>query len=252
MHKHKSNRKHKLFNLFLPAWLCVLIALACIVTGILIGNQSNKYNNSGKESISSLHQETNTSKPKIDKTQWNLILVNKDNPLPDDYNPTIKQLQDGHGIDERAYPDLQDMLDACRADGYDPMIYSSYRTMSKQKKLYNNKINQYINQGYSKKSAIQAAGEIVAVPGTSEHQLGLALDIVDRLYQVLDENQENTQTQKWLMNNSWKYGFILRYPTDKRDITGITYEPWHYRYVGKKAAKEIFEAGLCLEEYLNN
>ena len=91
----------------------------------------------------------------------------------------------------------------------------------------------------------------MAVPGTSEHQLGLALDIVDVANQVLDERQENTEVQKWLMKNSWKYGFILRYPTDKSDITGISYEPWHYRYVGKEAAKEIYEAGICLEEYLN-
>lgn len=92
----------------------------------------------------------------------------------------------------------------------------------------------------------------MAVPGTSEHQLGLALDIVDISNQTLDESQENTPVQKWLMNNSWRYGFILRYPTDKSDITGISYEPWHYRYVGKKAAKEIYDAQICLEEYLTD
>ena len=90
----------------------------------------------------------------------------------------------------------------------------------------------------------------VAVPGTSEHQTGLALDIISLYYQVLDKNQENTAEQKWLMENSYKYGFILRYPSDKSEITGINYEPWHYRYVGKEAAKEIYEMGLCLEEYL--
>ena len=108
-----------------------------------------------------------------------------------------------------------------------------------------------MGQGYSQERAEEAAGELVAVPGTSEHQLGLALDIVDVANQVLDERQENTEVQKWLMKNSWKYGFILRYPTDKSDITGISYGPWQYRYVGKEAAKEIYEAGICLEEYLN-
>ena len=157
----------------------------------------------------------------IDKTQWNLTLVNKWNLLPESHNPSLTQLKNGHAIDERAYPDLQDMMD------------------------------EYLAQGYSQERAEAAAGELVAVPGTSEHQLGLALDIVDVANQVLDERQENTEVQKWLMKNSWKYGFILRYPTDKSDITGISYEPWHYRYVGKEASKEIYEAGICLEEYLN-
>ncbi|MCB6367700.1 M15 family metallopeptidase, partial [Intestinibacillus massiliensis] len=90
----------------------------------------------------------------------------------------------------------------------------------------------------------------VAVPGTSEHQLGLAVDLVSLSNQNLNHSQENTALQKWLMKNSWKYGFILRYPSDKSSITGIGYEPWHYRYVGKKAAKAIYEQGVCLEEYL--
>ena len=90
----------------------------------------------------------------------------------------------------------------------------------------------------------------MAKPGTSEHQVGLALDIVSSEYQELDEAQMETEDQKWLMENSWKYGFILRYPMDKSEITGIIFEPWHYRYVGKKAAKEITEQNLTLEEYV--
>lgn len=179
------------------------------------------------------------------------MLVNKWNLLPESRNPSLTQLKNGHAIDERAYPDLQDMMDDCRAAGRNPLICSSYRTMDKQKKLYRNKVDEYLAQGYSQESAESAAGEPVAVPGTSEHQLSLALDIVDVVNQVLDERQENTEVQKWLMKNSWKYGFILRYPTDKSDITGISYEPWHYRYVGKEPAKEIYETGICLEEYLN-
>ena len=91
----------------------------------------------------------------------------------------------------------------------------------------------------------------MAVPGTSEHQLGLAVDIVDRSNQNLDESQEDTAVQQWLMAHSWEYGFILRFPTGKSDITGIIYEPWHYRYVGRDAAKEIYDRGICLEEYLD-
>ena len=90
----------------------------------------------------------------------------------------------------------------------------------------------------------------VARPGTSEHQTGLAVDIVDTSYQILDEGQENTPVQQWLMAHCAEYGFILRYPTDKSEITGVGYEPWHYRYVGVEAAREIMANGLCLEEYL--
>ena len=129
-------------------------------------------------------------------------------------------------------------------------VRSSYRTNGTQTTLYNNKVNYYRNLGYSKETAKVKAGKWVARPGTSEHQLGLALYIVSTSYTNLDQKQENTKEQKWLMANSYKYGFILRYPSDKCDLTGINYEPWHYRYVGKMAAKEIYEKGICLEEYL--
>ena len=108
-----------------------------------------------------------------------------------------------------------------------------------------------MSEGYSREEAETEAGIWIAPPGTSEHQTGLAADIVSLDYQMLDEEQENTPEQKWLMENSYKYGFILRYPRDKTEITKIGYEPWHYRYVGVEAAKEIFENLLCLEEYLN-
>ena len=145
-----------------------------------------------------------------------------------------------------------EMLDACRAAGLEPYVASAYRTHSDQIYLHNNKIQRLINEGYSEAEAKVLAGTVVAVPGTSEHELGLALDLVDYSYRNLDEAQENTAVQKWLKENSWKYGFILRYPNDKSQITGIIYEPWHYRYVGKAAAKEIYESGLCLEEYLES
>jgi len=91
---------------------------------------------------------------------------------------------------------------------------------------------------------------VVAVPGTSEHQLGLAVDIVDLDHQLLDETQEDTPVQRWLLAHSWEYGFILRYPSEKSELTGIIYEPWHYRYVGKEHAKVMFQQGVCLEEYV--
>ena len=187
----------------------------------------------------------------VSPDDWRLLLVNRWNPIPDGYTFELTQLKQGHAVDSRAYPDLQEMMDACRAAGLDPLICSSYRTQDKQQELYENKIQRLMDEGYSYERAVEEAGTVVAVPGTSEHQTGLALDIVDASYQILDEEQENTQVQQWLMEHSWKYGFVLRYPNGKSEITGIIYEPWHYRYVGREAAREMTELGMCLEEYVD-
>ena len=182
--------------------------------------------------------------------EWQLLLVNPWNEMPEDYEVTLKTLPDGNKVDEKAYDDLNAMLEACREAGLRPKICSSYRTQSKQTYLYNNKIARLRSAGYSKAAAQEEAGRWVARPGTSEHQLGLALDIVSQSYQALTKKQEKTQEQKWLMEHCWEYGFILRYPNDKSEITGIGYEPWHYRYVGRDVALDIRDSGLCLEEYL--
>ena len=182
-----------------------------------------------------------------------ILLVNPWNFLPEDYDPEIVDVE-GWWWKSNAicYPALQEMLQACRDAGLTPYIASAYRTHADQIYLHNNKIQRLINEGYSEAEARELAGTVVAVPGTSEHELGLAFDLVDDSYRNLDEAQENTAVQKWLMENSWKYGFILRYPNDKSEITGIIYEPWHYRYVGKHEAQKIYESGLCLEEYLES
>lgn len=182
---------------------------------------------------------------------WKLLLVNPWNPLPEDHSIQTVTLKNGLQVDERCYPDLQAMMDACRADGLSPVICSAYRTQEKQETLFQNKVNRLIAQGYTESEATVEAGKVVAVPGTSEHQLGLAVDIVDINNQNLDESQEHTAVQKWLMAHSWEYGFILRYPNGKSELTGITYEPWHYRYVGREDAAQIHALGVCLEEYLD-
>ena len=255
---NKYRKGLKIFNLYLPVWFVLVIVVVCIVTGIFIGSQINKTDDSAqsKESTSAVEDSnanqasTSSKKPEIDKSQWNLILVNKWNPIPENYSPTLKQLENGHAVDERCYSDLQKMMDDCRNAGLSPLICSSYRTQEKQEELFERQTDKWIVQGYSQENAKVQAAKLVAIPGTSEHQLGLAVDIVDTANQNLDESQEKTEVQKWLINNSYKYGWILRYPNEKSEITGINYEPWHYRYVGKKAAKEIYDADICLEEYL--
>lgn len=185
------------------------------------------------------------------KDKWPLILVNPWSKIPNGYKVTLQQLINGQAVDEHCYPDLQKMMDDCRAAGLSPYICSSYRSQGKQEELFNQEVRSYTAIGYSQENAKTEAAKSVAVPGTSEHQLGLALDIVDANNQNLDTSQEKTDVQRWMMANSWKYGFILRYPSNKSSITGIIYEPWHYRYVGKEAAKKIHDQGICLEEYLN-
>lgn len=223
----------------------IIITIACVMI-----NNEKKDNEHTDLLVSEIPSITESSTEKIDRTQWNLMLVNPDVPMPENYEINVKQLDNGQAIDERCYDALQSMMDDCRGAGFSPVICSSYRTQEKQQQLFDNQVEKWKKQGYSEEEAKFEAGRLVAVPGTSEHQLGLALDIVDISYQLLDENQENTPAQQWLLENSWKYGFILRYPKDKTDITKISYEPWHYRYVGKKAAKEIFDRKICLEEYL--
>ena len=193
------------------------------------------------------------SKPSASGDSWNLILVNREHPLPEDFQiPALTRLRNNHAIDKRAYPALQRMMDDCRAAGLEPLICSSYRTWAKQEELFENKVQSCLSQAGSREEAENQAALWVSRPGTSEHQAGLAVDIVDQSYQLLDEGQEETAEQQWLMEHCAKYGFILRYPTEKSALTGVGYEPWHYRYVGEEAAQEIMGQGICLEEYLGN
>ena len=179
-----------------------------------------------------------------------LTLVNPWNTISQDWKVDLVSVGNGHKVDKTCYNDLVAMLDACKAAGFRPVVRSSYRTQATQKQLYENKVNQWKGYGYAEEEARNQAAAIVAPPGTSEHQLGWAVDLVDASYQVLNEKQATMPAQKWLMEHSWEYGFILRYPVNKSDMTGIIYEPWHYRYVGRAHAKAIYESGLCLEEWL--
>ena len=177
--------------------------------------------------------------------EWNLIVVNAWNELPEDYSVELTELSNGQKVDSRIYPYLQEMFDAAREEGVYPVVREGYRTAEEQQEILEDRIQTYINQGYSRSRAERTAKEWVALPGTSEHQLGIAVDI------NADKSMcSNEEVYAWLAENAYKYGFILRYPIGKQEITGTSYEPWHYRYVGEEAALEIYEQGICLEEYL--
>ena len=186
---------------------------------------------------------SNTHEIQVPK-EWNLIVVNRWNELPEDYDVELTELSNGQMVDSRIYPYLQEMFDAARTEGVYPVVREGYRTAEEQQEILDDKIQNYINQGYSQVKAERTAKEWVALPGTSEHQLGIAVDI------NADKSKcSNEDVYGWLAENAYKYGFVLRYPPGKQKITGTSYEPWHYRYVGIEAAYEINERGICLEEY---
>ncbi len=182
-----------------------------------------------------------------------ILLVNPWNSLPEGYEVELVQFSgvaDGM-IAASCAEALQAMWDACEAAGFKLNYCSGYRTYATQERYFNSWRNHLMGMGLSYEEATEATKKEVAYPGTSEHQLGLAVDLTDYDYRTLDEGQAQTATQQWLMENCWDYGFILRYPEGSTDSTGIIYEPWHYRYVGLELAQELKELGLTLEEYLD-
>lgn len=194
---------------------------------------------------------TTEPEPEVTEAPWNLVLINPWNPLPEDYVFELTTVTGKYQVDSRCADALKAMLADCKAAGLTPYICSAYRTWDDQVYLFDKKVKSFTDKGYSEEDAKVLAAKETAVPGTSEHQLGLAVDILCTSRPWLDEGQAQTETQKWLMANCHKYGFILRYPKGTTDITGIIYEPWHYRYVGKEIAAELHELDMCLEEYLN-
>lgn len=188
--------------------------------------------------------------PALEEAPWYLTLANADHPLPADWAIETATLTNGLEIDARIYDALTRMLNDCKAAGLSPIVCSAYRTVSRQQELFDAKLEYYLAEGLDDDAAYASASAVVAIPGTSEHNLGLAVDICALDYQLLDDAQAETAEQKWLMEHCTEYGFILRYPQGKEDLTGIIWEPWHYRYVGVEAAKAISESDLCLEEYL--
>ena len=246
--RRKKNKKIKILAFFVVVIILVII--------YKIGNDKNVQEETVETFSSSNIVKENIivveKNPEINSktSDWNLILVNKENKIPENYNVELSNIEYGHKVDNRIVDSTKKMLNDARKAGLQPYICSSYRTSYKQEILFNKKVQQYKKIGYSIDNASIEASYWVAIPRASEHEIGLALDIVSKNFQVLDERQENTEVQKWLIENCIYYGFILRYPTNKKEITKINYEPWHYRYVGIENAKFMKEKNFCLEEYI--
>ena len=177
--------------------------------------------------------------PDVDITSWEFLLANPDHNIGE-YVPPLATLENQQ-FDERIIEPMTDFVEAARAEGLRVYLSSGYRDYATQNYLYQRKVGQY---------GAEVAKTSVAPPGTSEHQTGLACDITDQYYEFKDASLENTALYQWMSEHCQEYGFIVRFPKGKEDITGIIYEPWHFRYVGVDAATYIMENDLCLEEFL--
>ena len=193
----------------------------------------------------------NPSTAVINSEKWYLLLVNRNYILPEDFTVKTTAVKGGgQSLDYRVTPHYDKMVAAAEADGISLIPVSGYRSVERQRTNFERKIKLYMDKGYSKAEATRLASEIVLMPSTSEHNAGLAMDFGTNGNYTLDENFAKTEAFKWLSENAADYGFILRYPEDAQDITMVTYEPWHWRYVGVENAKKIKASGLTLEEYL--
>lgn len=182
----------------------------------------------------------------IDEENWHKTLVNSSYRIPDSYEPDLVYVcGSGERLDRKVAEHYEEMYNAALKDGVTLTPCSGYRSYELQERNYNNKVSFYESQGYSNKDAKVKAATIIMPPGSSEHNLGYAMDIV-----CVDEWFEDTAEFKWLTENAADYGFIMRYPKDKQDITKVIYEPWHWRYVGVELAKELKDSGLVMEEYM--
>ncbi|WP_367924557.1 M15 family metallopeptidase [uncultured Ruthenibacterium sp.] len=248
-------------------WMLWMVAVVAILIGIALAFFAEKQRQAEEQArsasalaasasrVAQSIQEEEKIGPK-DPDLWSLLLANTTHPLPEGYEPELASVgYDFRGIeqfvDERVQQPLLDMLKAAEEDGVYLQVRSAYRSHENQTVLFESMKQDYMAQGYTEEQAYAATKRWRNVPGTSEHETGLAADIVEVGYGgSLDESLEQTEEAKWLYENAADFGFVLRYPKDKTDITGTSFEPWHYRYVGVEDAKKIMAEGLCLEEYL--
>lgn len=242
--KRKLNKKRVL--------LAVIIVILPIILIVKISNRnktvettSNKNNTIATETTNNQNQE---EQPKVKKviTDWRLTLANYENILPEDFEVEVANIDEFRQFDARAIEDLNQMMNDMIKDGIlNIWVQSAYRSVERQKELYDDSVQKYLNQGKTLEEAEKLTDEYINKPGSSDHNLGLAVD-----FNYVDNKFENLDGFDWLQENAENYGFILRYPKDKEDITKISYESWHWRYVGEEHAKKMNELKMCLEEYI--
>lgn len=186
----------------------------------------------------------------LPEDMWCLILTNAEYPVPEDYEVELEAIPGTEqSVDKRIYEPLIAMIGDMKDQGLSPIVCSGYRTLDKQEKLFNRKVLSFVKAGHTKEESYNLARQTISIPGSGEHCLGLAVDFYTRRYHKLERAFEDTPESKWLVEHAQDYGFVMRYGENKTHITGIQYEPWHYRYVGVEAAKYMKDNELSLEEF---
>ena len=241
MEKRKLNKKK------------LAVVFIIILVGTILLVKVLKKKDTVKTSSENKLEETNFNideepkeKMKKEITDWRLKLANTENILPKDFKPELANIDKTRQFDARAIKYLNNMINDMKKSGISNVwVQSAYRSIERQKELYDRKINIYLSEGKTQAEAEKLTDEYIARPGASDHNLGLAVD-----FNNVDNNFEDLKAFKWLKENAENYGFILRFPKDKEDITKIEYESWHWRFVGEEHAKKMNELNMCLEEYV--
>ena len=237
--------------------LHLLLLLAVLAGGVYAYRNVPEVRRAGTQAVAFLEERLEDLKNLLpgghsQSDDWRLVLVNFETPIDGDFSVETAESADGYLFDARAVDALDQMLSDGRAAGMQLVLTSAYRTEAYQSGLFEDKVARVMGEsGCTREEAEEAAAMEVARPGTSEHQTGLAADIVCAYRGILDAAYADTAEAVWLREHCAEYGFILRYPPEKSALTGVIYEPWHFRYVGTEAAKYIMDNGLCLEEYLD-
>ena len=207
-------------------------------------NNENFVENTMKESTEILLNDISNTEKEI--TDWELTLVNYENQMTEDFEVELSSIDSIRKFDSRAIDNLNQMILDMKKEGLRNIwIQSAYRTIEEQEKLFNDKVNYFLSIGKTEEEAENLTLRMINKPGTSEHNLGLAVD-----FNYVNKEFENTKEFAWLIENAENYGFILRYKEEKTNITKVYYEPWHWRYVGIEHAKKMNELDMCLEEYI--
>lgn len=208
--------------------------------------EENKIEEEQEKEQGQSSNQNQEQKPENEITDWRLTLANYENLLPENFTVKVENIDKTRQFDARAIGELNDMMNQMKKDGITNIwIQSAYRSVARQKELYDASVKKYLQEGKTQEEAEKLTNEYINKPGSSDHNLGLAVD-----FNKVDNGFEKLDGFKWLQKNAENYGFVLRYPKDKEDITKIAYESWHWRYVGVEHAKKMNELNMCLEEYI--
>ena len=258
--KKEINNKRKQLN---KRKIALILLIIIIVTAVIVKKSKNKTTvetttnqveqkttsqDENKNEENQVNEQNQDQEQQLEKeiTDWRLTLANYENLLPENFTVKVENIDKTRQFDVRAIGELNNMMNQMKKDGITNIwIQSAYRSVARQKELYDASVKKYLQEGKSQEEAEKLTNEYINKPGSSDHNLGLAVD-----FNKVDNGFEKLEGFKWLQKNAENYGFVLRYPKDKEDITKIAYESWHWRYVGVEHAKKMNELNMCLEEYI--